>query len=351
MDEADHAASSRTWTRLPDGVCQIRSRVRRARPEVERPVRSDSRSAVVSSSGSSSTNSFISFASGTLTIVWPGLGEPERLLRVLDRPGLVEAVEEGAVAVRRRVPPPGWRACRGSRCRRRTASRSRRGRRPRTRARRAATGRPGSGAAGIDRGASTVLHWSLVVLSADAVRPAASRRGRRRPRRRRRPCSAPTPAPRSTPSTKPNRPARPAATPDDGVLDHGGAARDRRASRRAASRNMSGAGLPARPSSDGDVAVDDDRKPLSRVRPPQHLGRVARRRHHGGGDAAARRAGRARPTEPGYGAMPSRRSTAENSSFLRLPSAHTVVVAGRVRRIALRERRCRARASTDRTPS
>jgi hypothetical protein len=58
----------RTRTRLPPGVRQIRSRVNV--PSRKSRTRSyDSRSAVLSSSGSSSTNSFISLASGALTIV------------------------------------------------------------------------------------------------------------------------------------------------------------------------------------------------------------------------------------------------------------------------------------------
>ena len=65
----------RTRTRLLAGVRHTRSHV--SVPARKSSTRSyDSRSAFCRSSGSSSTYSFITLASGTLTIVWPVLAKP-----------------------------------------------------------------------------------------------------------------------------------------------------------------------------------------------------------------------------------------------------------------------------------
>ena len=163
-----------------------------------------------SSNGSSSTNSFISLASGTFDDRLARLGEAERVLRVVDLPGLVEAVDERSVAVGVAPLLGIARASPDSRCRRRTGSPSRRGRRSTAPARPAATGRPGSGAAGATAAPNAVRRPHS---RADLARRRVSARSSTTvsaPLAR----SASAPAPRSTPSTQPKAPARPAATPD-----------------------------------------------------------------------------------------------------------------------------------------
>ena len=163
------------------------------------------------------------------------LGEPERLLGVVDVPRLVEPVDERAVAVRVAAllgvgAHPDVAVGDGEQ----RLGQPEVGRR-RTRARRAATGRSGSGA-----GRGGRARWRLIA----APRSQQARRGRRRRRRRhwrgaprgRRPGRRRRPARRRRPGRRRRRRRRPRRR------------RPRRAAtprRSAAARNRSGAGLPA----------------------------------------------------------------------------------------------------------
>ena len=109
----------------------------------------------------------------------------------------------------------------------------------------------------------------------------------------------------------------------DGVLDDGGPLRadaqfggrgEERVGRRLAGQLAGG----------GDVAVDDDGEAIGEAGGLEHLGGVARRRHHADRLVPRRSRASRKRTDPGYGSMPSRRSTSWNAAFLALPRAFTV---------------------------
>ena len=212
----------------------------------------------------------------------------------------------------------------------------RRGRRRRTRARRAATGRPGSGAA--------VEVVGCRRLTA-GPRPAA-RRGRRRRRRRRARSKASRPAPRSTPTTSPKPPACPAATPDT-----------------ASSTTTARAGVDAEQLGGGEEHVGRRLAgdvPASAATTPstttsnavgqpggvEHLAGVARRRHDGHRVARAVEVVEQPHASPGTARCPRVRSSSLNSVVLAVAERADACRRRAGRRVALGQRRCRARRGT-----
>ena len=254
-----------------------------------------------------------------------GLGEPERLLGVVDVPRLVEAVEERAVAVRLAallgVGPHAEVAVADGEQR----LGQRRGRRRRTPARRAATGRPGSGAAA---GAS-----GRAGASSAPRRPSSSARS-----------STTT----SAPCAEQRVVAGAAVDADDepevagpaggdaghGVLDDDGVGRRRRRAARRREEHV-GRRLAGDAALGGDDAVDDDVEPMRPARrrraPPWRSATTTRRRRR----CRASASWSSSRSEPGYGAMPSRRRISWNS----------VVLA-----VAERARPCRRRAGRSGRP-
>ena len=162
------------------------------------------------------------------------LGEAERLLGVMDLPGLVEAVDERAV--RERVAALVDVAAQAEIA---VADREQRLRRAEVCGVDVVLDEPPL----VDREARPVHELMLCRSDVDGLIRAPRGRRRRRPRRCSSSLSAPTP--RLTPMTRPKSPAWPAATPDRASSST--TARSLGTSSwRAASRNVSGAGLPAR---------------------------------------------------------------------------------------------------------
>ena len=273
----------RTCTRLPAGVRHSSSRVSTPDAEVEHAL-------VVLEVGGVQQQRLVvdeqlhQLRVGHVDDGLAGLGEAERLLGVMDRPGLVEAVQERAVAVRLaallgvgahaevavadgeqrlgeaqvaavelaldqpprvdRVPVLGK-----ARVVRLVASRR----------------APGVSARSVDDDVGTVGEQRVgagAAVDAEHEREAAGASGGHAGER---------------------------------VLHHGG--RDGRdaAGRRPRSMYMSGCRLAGQAACGGDVAVDHHVEPVRQAGGAQHLGGVARRRHHGDVDAGGRRADRARP--------------------------------------------------------